>query len=122
MNDDEMTEKEEEESQEVEKKNEQSEGHGKMYNALTGIKEGKVIKMSESTLKRVVDRVINEQTKKLTKAQIDAITAIFKKKETSVLDKIWKSIKDISYETPDGKKVIGLLDRDKVMSLLKKIF
>tara|TARA_R110000744_G_scaffold207215_1_gene325808 strand:- start:109 stop:546 length:438 start_codon:yes stop_codon:yes gene_type:complete len=52
------------ESEEVEKKNEQSEGHGEMYNALSGIKEGKVIKMSESTLRKVVGRVIREQEKK----------------------------------------------------------
>tara|TARA_R110002020_G_scaffold242647_7_gene456001 strand:- start:812 stop:1405 length:594 start_codon:yes stop_codon:yes gene_type:complete len=60
MVDTEMTEKEEKESRKVEKKNEQSEGHGKMYNALSGIKEGKVIKMNESTLKRIVGRVIKE--------------------------------------------------------------
>ena len=47
--------------EEVEKKNERSEGHGKMYNALSGIKEGKVIKMTESTLKKIVERVVNEQ-------------------------------------------------------------
>ena len=63
MIDTEMTEKEEEKSKEVEKKNEQSEGHGKMYNALSGIKEGKTIKMSHATLKRVVERVIKEQKK-----------------------------------------------------------
>ena len=61
MTDEEMTDKEEKKSKEVEKKNEQSEGHGKMYNALSGIKEGKVIKMSESTLRKVVERVIKEQ-------------------------------------------------------------
>ena len=61
MVDTEMDEKDEEEVKKVEKKNEQSEGHGKMYNALSGIKEGKVIKMNESTLRRVVDRVIKEQ-------------------------------------------------------------
>ena len=32
-----------------------------MYNALSGVKEGKVIKMSEGTLKRIVERVIKEQ-------------------------------------------------------------
>ena len=32
-----------------------------MYNALTGIKESKVIKMNEDTLKRIVERVITEQ-------------------------------------------------------------
>ena len=56
-----MTEKDREQEREVEKKNEQSEGHGKMYNALSGIKEGKVIKMTESTLKRAVERVVKEQ-------------------------------------------------------------
>jgi|TARA_R110000744_G_scaffold208747_2_gene327552 hypothetical protein len=61
MVDTEMTEKDREQEREVEKKNEQSEGHGKMYNALSGIKEGKVIKMTESTLKRVVERVVKEQ-------------------------------------------------------------
>ena len=61
MMDTEMTEKDREQEMEVEKKNEQSEGHGKMYNALSGIKEGKVIKMTESTLKKVVERVIKEQ-------------------------------------------------------------
>jgi len=65
MVDTEMDEKEEEEVKKVENKNEQSEGHGKMYNALSGIKEGKVIKMNQSTLKRVVDRVINEQSKNM---------------------------------------------------------
>jgi hypothetical protein len=61
MVDTEMTEKDREQEREVEKKNEQSEGHGKMYNALSGIKEGKVIKITESTLKRVVERVVKEQ-------------------------------------------------------------
>eukprot|EP01052_Picozoa_sp_SAG31_P029708 SAG31_NODE_2974_length_4834_cov_3.830623_5_plen_75_part_00 len=32
-----------------------------MYNALEGIKEGKVVKINESTLKRIVERVIKEQ-------------------------------------------------------------
>ena len=61
MVDSEMTEKEKEVDQEVTERNEKSEGHGKMYNALTGIKESKVIKMNEDTLKRIVERVITEQ-------------------------------------------------------------
>jgi len=61
MVDSEMTEKDKEEEREVEKKNEQSEGHGNMYNALSGIKEGKVIKINENTLKKIVNRVIKEQ-------------------------------------------------------------
>tara|TARA_R110002012_G_scaffold185668_3_gene352224 strand:- start:628 stop:1044 length:417 start_codon:yes stop_codon:yes gene_type:complete len=61
MVDTEMSEKETEKEKEVVKKNEQSEGHGKMYNALTGIKEGKVVKISEGTLKKIVERVIKEQ-------------------------------------------------------------
>lgn len=61
MVDEEITKKEKEEEAKVEKKNEQSEGHGKMYNALEGIREGKVIKINESTLKRIVERVIKEQ-------------------------------------------------------------
>tara|TARA_R110002050_G_scaffold124755_2_gene244044 strand:- start:433 stop:855 length:423 start_codon:yes stop_codon:yes gene_type:complete len=64
MTDEEMTDKEKEKEKEVENKNEQSEGHGEMYNALSGIKEGKVIKMSESTLRKVVERVIKEQEEK----------------------------------------------------------
>ena len=60
MVDTEMDEKEEEDAREVEKKNEQSEGHGKMYNALSGIKEGKVIKIKQNTLKRIVERIIKE--------------------------------------------------------------
>jgi len=63
MIDEEMTEKEKEDSREVEKKNERSEGHGKMYNALTGVNENKTIKINQSTLKRIVERVINEQKK-----------------------------------------------------------
>ena len=43
------------------KKNEQSEGHGEMYNAFEGSKEGRVVKISESTLKRIVERVIKEK-------------------------------------------------------------
>ena len=61
ITDGEIEEKESEDEEEVEKKNEQSEGHGKMYNALSGIKEGKVIKMNQPTLKRIVERVIKEQ-------------------------------------------------------------
>ena len=61
MVDSEMTEKEKEVDQEVTERNEKSEGHGKMYNALSGIKESKVIKMNEDTLKRIVERVITEQ-------------------------------------------------------------
>ena len=61
MVDTEIDEKESEEAEKIEKKNEQSEGHGKMYNALSNIKEGKVIKMNEGTLKRIVERVIKEQ-------------------------------------------------------------
>jgi hypothetical protein len=61
MVDDEEKEKETETEKEVVVKNEQSEGHGEMYNALSGIKEGKVIKMNQSTLKRIVERVIKEQ-------------------------------------------------------------
>ena len=61
MVDSEMTEKEKEEQSKVTEKNEQSEGHGKMYNALKGIRESKVIKINENTLKRIVERVITEQ-------------------------------------------------------------
>ena len=61
MTDEEMTDKEEKKTKEVEKKNEQSEGHGKMYNALQGVREGKVIKINEATLRKVVERVIKEQ-------------------------------------------------------------
>lgn len=61
ITDGEIEEKETAEGKEVEEKNEQSEGHGKMYNALEGIREGKVIKINESTLKRIVERVIKEQ-------------------------------------------------------------
>jgi len=60
MVDTEMTEKDKKKEEEVEKKNEQSEGHGKMYNAFEGLKEGKVIKITEDTLKKIVGRVINE--------------------------------------------------------------
>ena len=58
----------------------------------------------------------------LTKKQIEAIMKSLMKNKPSLLDKIWKAIKDITYETEDGKKVIGLLDREKVMRLLKKLF
>ena len=59
--DEEMTTKEKEKQKKVEKKNEQSEGHGKMYNALQGVREGKVVKINQGTLKRIVERVIKEQ-------------------------------------------------------------
>jgi hypothetical protein len=61
MVDEEMTKKEKDQEKKVEKKNEQSEGHGKMYNALEGIREDKVVKINEDTLKRIVKRVIIEQ-------------------------------------------------------------
>ena len=61
MVDNEMGEKETAKEKEVMAKNEQSEGHGEMYNALEGIRESKVIKINESTLKRIVERVIIEQ-------------------------------------------------------------
>jgi len=60
ITDGEIEEKEQEKEKEVEKKNEQSEGHGKMYNAYEGLKEGKVIKITEDTLKKIVSRVIKE--------------------------------------------------------------
>ena len=58
MVDEELTQKEKEKEEDVKKKNEQSEGHGKMYNAFEGLKEGKVIKMNETTLKKIVSRGI----------------------------------------------------------------
>ena len=61
MVDTEMSEKEKDTEVKVQKKNEQSEGHGKMYNALQGVRENKVIKINEDTLKRIVERVITEQ-------------------------------------------------------------
>jgi len=63
ITDGEIQEKETEESVEgsVVKDNEQSEGYGKMYNALEGIRESKVVKINENTLKRIVERVISEQ-------------------------------------------------------------
>jgi|TARA_B100001564_G_scaffold123918_3_gene103483 hypothetical protein len=61
MVDSEMTEKEKEKEEKVSEKNEQSEGHGKMYNAFEGSKEGRTVKISESTLKRIVERVVKEQ-------------------------------------------------------------
>ena len=61
MVDTEMSEKEKDKEVKVQKKNEQSEGHGKMYNALQGGRENKVIKINEDTLKRIVERVITEQ-------------------------------------------------------------
>ena len=72
MVDSEIDDKETEKEKKVEKKNEQSEGHGKMYNALSGVREGKVIKMSQSTLKRVVERVIKEQEENLEFGDVDA--------------------------------------------------
>ena len=33
---------------------------GKMYNALQGVREGKVVKIDEGTLKRIVERVVTE--------------------------------------------------------------
>ena len=53
----------EEEEQAVIDKNEQSEGHGKMFNSLKGseVRENKVITLNQSTLKRIVERVIKEQ-------------------------------------------------------------
>ena len=61
MKDFDREEKETKEEKEVVKKNEQSEGHGKMYNALQGVREGKVVKINQGTLKRIVERVIKEQ-------------------------------------------------------------
>ena len=61
ITDGEIQEKEQNEENEVTERNEHSEGYGKMYNALEGIKEGKVVKINESTLKRIVERVIKEQ-------------------------------------------------------------
>ena len=61
MVDSEMTKKEKENEEKVSEKNEQSEGHGKMYNALQGVREGKVVKINQGTLKRIVERVIKEQ-------------------------------------------------------------
>jgi len=63
ITDGEIEEKESEEEEKVAKKNEQSEGHGKMYNALKGVREGKAIKINQSTLKRIVGRVIKEQNR-----------------------------------------------------------
>lgn len=63
MVDTEIDEKESEEAKKVERENEQSEGHGKMYNALKGVNENKTIKINRATLKRVVERVIKEQKK-----------------------------------------------------------
>ena len=55
----------EEEEQAVVDKNEQSEGHGEMFNALKGVnvRENKVIKLNQTTLKRIVERVIRERKK-----------------------------------------------------------
>ena len=65
ITDGEIEEKETEDDKKVEEKNEQSEGYGKMYNALEGIREGKIIKMNEATLKRIVERVVLEGKKRL---------------------------------------------------------
>lgn len=66
MMDEEMVDKAEKEKSEVEEStisdNEQSEGHGEMFNALKGVNEN-VIKISQDTLKNVVRRVIEEQKK-----------------------------------------------------------
>ena len=54
----------EEEEQAVIDKNEQSEGYGKMFNALLRghlVRENKVITLNQSTLKRIIERVIKEQ-------------------------------------------------------------
>jgi len=61
ITDGEIQEKEQNEENEVTERNENSEGYGKMYNALEGIREDKVVKINESTLKRIVERVIKEQ-------------------------------------------------------------
>jgi len=60
ITDGEIEEKEQNEENEVTKRNEKSEGHGEMYNALQGVREGKVVKINEGTLKRIVERVIKE--------------------------------------------------------------
>ena len=61
ITDGEIQEKEQNEENEVTEKNEQSEGHGSMYNAFEGSKGGRAVKISESTLKRIVERVVKEQ-------------------------------------------------------------
>tara|TARA_R110002012_G_scaffold160218_1_gene321914 strand:- start:44 stop:592 length:549 start_codon:yes stop_codon:yes gene_type:complete len=61
ITDGEIEEKEQNEENEVTKRNEKSEGHGEMYNALKGVRESKVVKINEGTLKRIVERVIKEQ-------------------------------------------------------------
>jgi len=105
MTDEEMTDKESEKEKETEKKNEQSEGHGEMYNALQGVREGKVVKINEGTLKRIVERVIKEQknvsfddmlsnlSKAVTRIKKVSSTA-WKKSEPALTDK----------ELADGKK------------------
>jgi len=105
MTDEEMTDKEEKKSKEVEKKNEQSEGHGKMYNALQGVREGKVVKVTEGTLKRIVERVIKEQ-KNVSFADMlsnlsTAVTRI-KKVSTTAWEKSEPALTD--KELADGKK------------------
>ena len=37
-------------------------------------------------------------------------------------DTWWDTLNDLTYETPDGKKAYGLLDRNKVMEFLKSLF
>jgi|TARA_B100000902_G_scaffold397425_1_gene461190 hypothetical protein len=71
MVDEELTKKEKDQEKDVEKKNEQSEGHGKMYNALQGMREEKVIKINESTLKRIIERVITENDDWMQSAEED---------------------------------------------------
>tara|TARA_R110000744_G_C19019398_1_gene524053 strand:- start:92 stop:607 length:516 start_codon:yes stop_codon:yes gene_type:complete len=67
----EIKDKEDSKKEDVVAANEQSEGHGEMYNALKGVREeGRVIKMSESTLKSVVERVIKEQEQIINKKPI----------------------------------------------------
>ena len=61
ITDGEIQEKEQNEEKEVTERNENSEGYGKMYNALEGIREDKVVKINENTLRRIVERVITER-------------------------------------------------------------
>ena len=61
ITDGEIQEKEQNEENEVTERNENSEGYGKMYNALEGIREDKVVKINENTLRRIVERVITER-------------------------------------------------------------
>jgi len=105
MVDTEMSEKEKDKEVKVQKKNEQSEGHGKMYNALQGVREGKVVKVTEGTLKRIVERVIKEQ-KNVSFADMlsnlsTAVTRI-KKVSTTAWEKSEPALTD--KELADGKK------------------